>query len=95
MFAGQASWARDTYSIPTVQQIAKSDPVLNADPNWHFFVEAMSYGRPGAFNPEYPNMLEVLGPAMDAVLRGVQTPQEALDEAQKKAEAEIARRRGR
>lgn len=90
-FKGQASWARDTYGMPTVQKIAKTDPVLQQSPNWTFFVEAMSYGRPGVYNPNYPSMLEVLGPATDAVLAGQKTAQQALDEAQKKAEQEIAR----
>lgn len=94
VFVGQVSWARDTYAMPTVEEIARTDPTLNADPRWSFFIEAMSYGRPGIFNPYYPNMLEVLGPAVDAVLAGSMTPQEALDDAQRRAEQEIARVRG-
>lgn len=93
VFVGQASWARDTYAIPTTMQVAKTDPTLNADPNWHFFMEAMSYGRPAVFNPYYPNMLSELDPATNDVLAGRKTAQEALDAAQKKAEAEIARNR--
>jgi len=91
VYQGQASWARDTYSIPTTEQIAKTDPTLNADPHWKFFIEAMGYGRPAAFNPYYPTFLETLGPARDAVFSGKQQPQEAMDEAQKKVEAEIAK----
>lgn len=91
VFVGQISWARDTYSMPTIEKVAKSDPNLNADPNWRFFVDAMAYGRPAVFNPYYPKMLELLGPARDAVLQGKMTAQQALDDAQKKAEAEIAK----
>jgi multiple sugar transport system substrate-binding protein len=94
VYVGQASWARDTYAVPTVQELARNDAVLNADPRWSFFIEAMDYGRPGVFNPFYPNMLEVLGPAVDAVLSGAMTPQEALGDAQRRAEEEIARARG-
>jgi len=90
-FVGQASWARDTFAIPTIEKVAREDPVLNAEPKWRFFIEAMAYGRPGFTHPCYPSMLEVLGPALDAVWAGTMTPQEALDEAQKKAEAEIAK----
>lgn len=93
VFDGQASWARDTYSMPTIEAMAKEDPVLNADPKWRFFVEAMAYGKPALFNPYYPSMLEVLGPAVDAVILGQKSPQEALDEAQQQAEAEIAKNR--
>ncbi len=93
VFVGQASWARDTYAIPTIMEVAKTDPTLNADPNWRFFMEAMSYGRPAVFNPYYPNMLSELDPATNDVLAGRKTAQEALDAAQKKAEAEIARNR--
>lgn len=90
-FEGQSSWARDTFAMPTIEKVAREDPVLNADPHWKFFVEAMAYGRPAFTHPYYPSMLEVLGPALDAVWAGKMTPQQALDEAQKKAEAEIAK----
>jgi multiple sugar transport system substrate-binding protein len=93
VFQGQASWARDTYSIPTIEKLAKEDPTLNGDPNWQFFVKAMDYGRAGDFNPYYPRWSDLLGPARDAVLDGKMTSQQALDEAQQKAEAE-ARRNG-
>jgi multiple sugar transport system substrate-binding protein len=93
-FKGQESWARDTYGMPTVEKMAKTDPVLQAQPNWNFFVKAMGYGRPGVYNPLYPDMMSLVGPATDAVLLGQKTPQQALDDAQKKAEQEIARRKG-
>ncbi len=92
-FVGQASWARDTYGMPTIEKLARTDPELKAQPNWEFFVDAMSYGRPAVYNPAYPSMLEVLGPAVDAVMLGRQTPEQALNEAQRKAEAEIRRQR--
>lgn len=91
-FIGQASWARDTYAMPTVEQIAKTDPALNADPNWKFFVQAMGYGRPGVYNPYYPTMMgDLVSPAFDDMNAHNKTPQQELDDAQKNAEQEIAR----
>lgn len=92
-FRGQASWARDTYGMPTVEELAKTDPQLQAQPNWEFFVDSMSYGRPAVYNPFDPDMMSVVNPAVDAVLLGRQTPQQALDDAQRKAEREIERKR--
>lgn len=93
-FVGQASWARDTYAMPTVEALAY-DPVLATSPNWNFFLEAMSYGRAKEYNPYYPAFTGDLVPqATEAAMSGDKTPQEALDEAQKKAEEEIARAKG-
>jgi multiple sugar transport system substrate-binding protein len=94
-FVGQQSWARDTYAMPTIEEMAKTDPVLQASPNWPLFVEAMGYGRAAVYNPYYPAMMSDLIPnATEAALSGDKTPQEALDEAQKKAEEEVSRNRG-
>ena len=71
-------------------QTEDGTPTINAPEN----VEAMAYSRPGIFNPFYPNMLEVLGPSVDAVLSGSMTPQEAMDDAQHRAEEEITRAQG-
>lgn len=94
VFVGQASWARDTCAMPTVEALAY-DPVLAASPHWSFFVDAMSYGRAKEYNPYYPAFTgDLLPPATLAALSGQQTAQEALDEAQKKAEEEISRAKG-
>jgi multiple sugar transport system substrate-binding protein len=94
-FVGQQSWARDTYAMPTIEDMAKNDPVLQASPNWSLFVEAMGYGRAAVYDPYYPAMMNDLIPnATTAALSGDQTPQEALDDAQKKAEDEVNRNRG-
>jgi len=94
VFVGQASWARDTYGMPTIQSMA-TDPVLAASPNWPFFVEAMDYGRAKEYNPFYPAFTgDLLPPATLAALSGEQTAQEALDAAQQAAEEEIERVRG-
>jgi multiple sugar transport system substrate-binding protein len=94
VFVGQASWARDTYAMPTIQSMA-FDPVIAASPNWEFFVDAMSYGRAKEYNPYYPAFTsDTLPLAVEAALSGQQTAQEALDEAQGKAEEEIERAKG-
>jgi ABC-type glycerol-3-phosphate transport system substrate-binding protein len=94
-FVGQQSWARDTFAIPTIQAMATEDAVLQASPNWQFYVDAMSYGRAATYNPFYPAMLSDLLPlAQTAALDGSQTPQEALDAAQAAAEEEVNRNRG-
>lgn len=94
VFVGQASWARDTYAMPTIEAMAY-DPVLAASPNWSFFVDALSYGRAKEYNPYYPAFTsDLLPPATLAALSGEQTAQEALDDAQAKAEEEIQRAKG-
>jgi multiple sugar transport system substrate-binding protein len=94
-FVGQQSWARDTYAMPTIQEMATTDPVLQASPNWALFVEAMGYGRAATYNPYYPAMMSDLIPnAQTAAMSGDMTPQEALDDAQAKAEEEVNRNRG-
>ncbi len=94
-FVGQQSWARDTYAMPTIQDVATGDAVLQASPNWPLFVEAMGYGRAKTYNPYYPAFTQdLIPPATLAALTGEQTPQEALDDAQSKAEEEVNRNRG-
>ena len=44
----QSSWARDTYAIPS-RVAAANDPVLMADPNWQFFVQAMDMSQSSEF----------------------------------------------
>lgn len=94
-FVGQESWARDTYGMPTIEEMAKSDPILQAQPNWSYFVKAMSYGRAAVYNPYYPAMMSDLIPlATDDVVTGKKSPEQALADAQKKAEDEIKRNKG-
>ena len=94
VFVGQASWARDTYAMPTIEAMAY-DPVLAVSPNWPFFLDAMSYGRAKEYNPYYPAFTsDTLPLATEAALSGQQSPQDAMDEAQGNAEEEIERARG-
>lgn len=92
-FVGQQSYARDAYHIPTVREVAMKDPVLNADPMWGVFIKWMDYGQPAPFNPYVADMFTFITPATDAVLAGKQIPEQALEDAQKKVEAEIAKNR--
>jgi multiple sugar transport system substrate-binding protein len=94
VFVGQASWARDTYAMPTVEALAL-DPVLATSINWEFFIDAMAYGRQKEYNPNYPAFTsDTLPLATEAALSGQQSSQDAMDEAQGKAEEEIERAKG-
>jgi multiple sugar transport system substrate-binding protein len=77
----QASWARDTYAIPS-RVAAANDPVLMADPNWQFFVKAMDTSTSSVFVPEYPNYMEQFNQRAESVWRGDLTVEQALTEAQ-------------
>jgi len=83
----QASWARDTYSMPARVEAA-SDPTLTADPNWQLFVDAMEYTKTNPFVPEYPNWEQELGNRYEQIWTGEVPIQQALDEAQQAIEAE-------
>lgn len=93
-FVGQQSWARDTYSMPTVEKLAKEDPILNVDPRWQILVKAMEYGRPAEFNLYYPAWGSEYNKAVDDMRIRGSNPKAALDEAQKRIDAEIARKKG-
>lgn len=86
----QISWARDTNSMPG-NQIAAQDPILLADPNWQFFVNAMEYSSGGTYLPAYPNWKQELDQRYEQVWTGQLSAQEALDQAQQAVEAEIGR----
>ena len=91
---GQASWAANTYGMPTVESIAKTNSTLAASPHWTEFVSAMSYGRAGVYNPYYPTMMgDLVTPAQDAGLSGKYSPKQALTVAQNQAINEINRNR--
>jgi multiple sugar transport system substrate-binding protein len=78
---GQASWARDTYAIPT-DVGAANDPALMADPIWQFFIEAMDHSKLVPFVPEYPNWQEQLNQRYERIWTGELDVQQALQEAQ-------------
>jgi multiple sugar transport system substrate-binding protein len=84
----QASWARDTYSMPA-NQVAAKDPVLLADPRWQFYVEAMNHTSGGVYLPQYPNWKEQLEQRYEKIWTGELTAKAALDEAQQAVEAQV------
>lgn len=86
---GQASWARDTYALPT-NIAAANDPVLQADPNWKIFSTSLSYSTGGNYLKEYANWKEQIDQRQEQVWTGELSPQEALDEAQAAIEEEVA-----
>ena len=87
--AGQASWSRDTYAIPTNQEVV-DDPVLNADPDWATIMEVMEDSQGSTYVPEYPNFNQEIDSRMDQVWSGDRTPEEVLQEAQQAIDDVIA-----
>lgn len=77
----QASWARDTYAIPTNRGTAY-DPVLLADPYWTAIMENMEWSTGSTYIPAYPNWTEQLGPRLEKVWTGELSPADAMKEAQ-------------
>jgi multiple sugar transport system substrate-binding protein len=88
----QASWARDTYAIPANMAAAK-DPTLMADPNWQTFIKAMDYSTGGEFVAGYPNYFEQVSQRQENIWKGSTSVQQALDDAQKAIDAQIARQK--
>ncbi|HSH78635.1 MAG TPA: ABC transporter substrate-binding protein [Herpetosiphonaceae bacterium] len=84
----QSSWGRDTYAMPA-NLSAANDPVLLADPNWQFFLNAMEYSTGATFVPEYANWGQELGNRYEAVWTGETEPAAMLQEAQEAIDAEI------
>jgi multiple sugar transport system substrate-binding protein len=78
---GQASWARDTYAVPSDIE-AGQDPVLLADPNWQFIINAMETSQAATFVPGYPNYMEQFNQRAESIWRGDLEPAAALEEAQ-------------
>ena len=88
----QTSWARDTYSIPGNQKAAQ-DGTLLADPAWAIMVGAMKTTKPikGDFVKGYSNWGEQVDKRTDDVWQGKTDPQQAMADAQKTIDAEIAK----
>jgi len=83
----QASWARDTYSMPA-RVNAASDPTLTADPNWQLFVDQMEVTKTNPFVPDYPNWDQELGNRYEKIWTGETPVKQALDEAQQAVQSE-------
>jgi multiple sugar transport system substrate-binding protein len=86
---GQASWARDTYATPSSLE-AINDPVLMADPNWQFIVNAMDISSTSEFVTGYPNYMEQINQRQESIFRGDIPVEQALEEAQAAVDQTIA-----
>lgn len=85
---GQAAWARDTYAQPS-NIAAANDPILLADPQWSFFIDALKTSTGGVYLVKYPFWGDELSKRYEAVWTGQESAQQALDDAQKAVEDAI------
>jgi multiple sugar transport system substrate-binding protein len=85
---GQASWARDTFAIPTNQESANS-PELLADPNWATIMGVMEHSQGSVYVPGYPNFMEQFNTRLPQVWTDELTSQEAMDQAQEEINTTI------
>lgn len=85
---GQASWARDTYAIPTNREAA-TIPELMADPDWETIMGVMEHSRGSTYVPQYSNFGQEVNPRLEEVWTGDLTPEEAAQEIQEAIDAEI------
>jgi multiple sugar transport system substrate-binding protein len=85
---GAASWSRDTYAMAANLAAAHS-PVLTADPNWQFMLDAMEYSTGDNYLPKYPNYFEQVNNRLEDVWQGKTEPKAALDAAQAAIEEEM------
>jgi len=79
--AGQASWSRDTFAIPTNIEAA-TQPELMGDPFWSVILETMEVSQGSDYVVEYPNWTEQINTRIEQVWLGELTPQEMVEEAQ-------------
>jgi multiple sugar transport system substrate-binding protein len=69
---------------------AAKDPVLMADPNWQFFVDAMNTSTSGVFVTGYPNWQEQLSQRYESIWTGELAAEQAVQEAQQVVDDTIA-----
>jgi multiple sugar transport system substrate-binding protein len=85
---GAESWSRDTYAMSANLEASKS-PILMADQDWQFMINAMEYSTGGTYLEAYPNYFEQVNNRLEEVWQGAKEPKAALDEAQAAIEAEV------
>ena len=85
---GATSWSRDTYAMAANLEAANS-PVLGADANWQFMLNAMKYSTGGYYLTKYPNYFEQVNNRLEEVWQGNMPAKDALDAAQKAVEDEM------
>jgi multiple sugar transport system substrate-binding protein len=86
--AGQASWSRDTFAIPTNIEAA-TQPELMGDPFWPTILETMEVSQGSDYVAAYPNWTEQVNTRIEQVWTGELTPQEMAEETQAAIEETI------
>ena len=85
---GAESWSRDTYAM-AANLAAANSPVLGADANWQFMLNAMKYSTGGNYLTKYPNYFEQVNNRLEDVWQGKTDPKAAMDAAQAAIAAEM------
>jgi len=75
-------WCVSTNTIPSIKSVGEAT-IFSEDPILSVFVEQMAVARPRPVHPRYPEVSEAVQIAVQSALTHQQTPQEALDDAQK------------
>jgi multiple sugar transport system substrate-binding protein len=83
--AGQISWSRDTFAIPTNREVA-TDWILMADPYWEAIMEVMKDSQGSTYVPQYPTFYQEMNMRLEQVWLGELTPEEAAQQAQEAIE---------
>ena len=85
---GAESWSRDTYAM-AANLAAANSPVLGADANWQFMLNAMKYSTGGNYLTKYPNYFEQVNNRLEDVWQDKTDPKAAMDAAQQAIEDEM------
>ncbi len=84
----QIAWATQTGYLPVTPEATKSrtyQQFLLKHPQLKVFVEQLPYGRSRPLDPTYAQLSDTLGQAIEQVLQGMSTPEQALAAAQQEA----------
>jgi multiple sugar transport system substrate-binding protein len=85
---GAESWSRDTYAM-AANLAAANSPVLGADANWQFMLNAMKYSTGGNYLTKYPNYFEQVNNRLEDVWQDKTDSKAAMDAAQQAIESEM------
>jgi multiple sugar transport system substrate-binding protein len=84
----QTAWATKTGYLPVTLEATKSrtyQQFLLKNPQLKVFVDQLPYGHNRPLDPTYAQLSDTLGQAIEQVLQGASTPEQALAAAQKEA----------
>lgn len=87
---GAVSWSRDT-SAMSANTTAAKDPALMGDPRWQFFLKAMDYSQGTTVVPKYANWNQEVDKQREAIFKGQTLVKAALDQAQQRIDAQLAK----